>query len=140
MITTTNHGDCELTQFPCVELKPLIQKFSSIDHIRMGAFGEYPEFLDHVEDFKVIKNNNGDISYQVKIPTLTLELVYKMDGTEYMINYEYVLYDDDIESLEKLEKLKDTLWSQDTSEELCQEILDIINAYHGGYGCECLDH
>tara|TARA_B100000242_G_scaffold7859_1_gene5174 strand:- start:3044 stop:3466 length:423 start_codon:yes stop_codon:yes gene_type:complete len=139
MITNTNHGGCELTQSPYVDLKPLIQKFSSIDHIRMGAFGESPEFLDHVEDFKVIKNNNGDISYQVKIPTLTLELVYKMDGTEYMINYEYVLYDDDIESLEKLEKLKDTLWSQVPSEELCQEILDIINAYHGGYGCECLD-
>ena len=140
MTTSTNHGDCILTQFPCVELKPLIQRFSSIDHIRMGAFGESPEFLDHVEDFKVIKNNNGDISYQVKIPTLTLELVYKMDGTEYMINYEYVLYDDDTESLEKLEKLKDTLWSQVPSEQLCQEILDIINAYHGGYGCECLDH
>ena len=140
MITNTNHGNCELTQFPCVELKPLIQKFSSIDHIRMGAFGESPEFLDHVEDFKVLKNNNGDISYQVKIPTLTLELVYKMDGTEYMINYEYVLYDDDIESLEKLEKLKDTLWRQVPSEELCQEILDIINCYHGGYGCDCLDY
>tara|TARA_B100000401_G_C52545124_1_gene595767 strand:- start:138 stop:560 length:423 start_codon:yes stop_codon:yes gene_type:complete len=140
MITTTDYGDCELTQFPCVELKPLIQQFSSIDHIRMGAFGESPQFLDHVEDFKVVKNNNGDISYQVKIPTLTLELVYKMDGTEYMINYEYVLYDDDIESLEKLEKLKDTLWSQDTSEELCQEILDIINCYHNGYGCECFDY
>ena len=139
MITNTNHGDCELTQSPYVDLKPLGQNFSTIDHITIGAFGESPEFKDHVEDFKVVKNNYGHISYKVKIPTLTLQLTYKMDGTEYMIDYEYVLYDDDLESLEKLEKLKDILWRQVPSEELCQEILDIINAYHGGYGCECLD-
>ena len=140
MITKTNYGDCELTQSPYVDLKPLGQNFSNIDHLIIGAFGESPEFKDHVEDFKEVKNNYGHIGYQVKIPTLTLQLTYKMDGTEYMIDYEYVLYDDDIESLEKLEKLKDTLWRQVPSEELCQEILDIINAYHNGWGCECLDH
>ena len=140
MITNTNYGDCILTQSPYVDLKPLGQNFSTIDHIIIGAFGESPVFKDHVEDFKVVKNNYGHISYQVKIPTLTLGLTYKMDGTEYMIDYEYVLYDDDIESLEKLEKLKDILWSQDPTEELNQEILNIINAYHGGYGCECLDY
>ena len=137
MITNTNHGDCELTQSPFVDLKTLGQNFTSIDHII--AFGESPEFKDHIEDLKVVENNYGHKSYQVKIPTLTLQLTYKMDGTEYMIDYEYVLYDDDIESLEKLEKLKDTLWRQVPSEELCQEILDIINAYHNGWGCECLD-
>ena len=140
MITNTNHGDCELTQSPFVDLKPLGQNFSNIDHLIIGAFGESSEFKDHVEDFKAVKNNYGHIGYQVKIPTLTLGLTYKMDGTEYMIDYEYVLYDDDLESLEKLEKLKDTLWRQVPSEELCQEILDIINAYHNGWGCECLDH
>ena len=140
MITTTNHGDCELTQSPYVDLKPLIHKYDTIDHLCIGSFGESPVFKDHVEDFKAVKNNYGHIGYQVKIPTLTLGLTYKMDGTEYMIDYEYVLYDDDLESLEKLEKLKDTLWRQVPSEELCQQILDIINAYHNGWGCECLDH
>ena len=139
MITNTDYGDCELIQSPHVELKPLIHKFSEIDHLCIGAFGESPEFKDHVEDFKVVKYYGKDC-FQVKIPTLTLGLVYKMDGTQYMIDYEYILYDEDFESLEKLEKLKDTLWSQVPSEELCQEILDIINAYHGGYGCECLDY
>ena len=57
-----------------------------------------------------------------------------------MIDYEYILYDEDFESLEKLEKLKDTLWRQVPSEELCQEILDVIHCCHNGYGCECLDY
>ena len=139
MITTTNHGDCELTQSPYVDLKPLIHKYDTIDHLCIGTFGESPVFKDHVEDFQVVKFYGKDC-FQVKVPTLTLELVYKMDGTEYMIDYEYTLYENDIDSLEKLEKLKDTLWSQVPSEELCQEILDTINAFHGGYGCECLDY
>ena len=133
MITTTDYGDCELTQSPHVELKPLTHKYDTIDHLCIGA-----EFKDHVEDFKIVKFYGKDC-FQVKVPTLTLELVYKMDGTKYMIDYEYTLYENDIDSLEKLEKLKDTLWRQVPSEELCQEILDIINAYHNGWGCECLD-
>ena len=134
MITTTNHGDCELTQSPYVNLKPLTHKYDTIDHLFIGA-----EFKDHVEDFQIVKFYGKDC-FQVKVPTLTLELVYKMDGTEYMIDYEYTLYENDIESLEKLEKLKDTLWRQVPSEELCQEILDVIHCCHNGYGCECLDY
>lgn len=139
MTTTTDYGDCTLTQFPDVELKPLIHKFSVIDHLCIGAFGESPTFKEYVEDFQVVKYYGKDC-FQVKVPTLTLGLVYKMDGTEYMIDYEYILYDENFESLEKLEKLKDTLWSQDPKEELCQEIIDVINCCHNGYGCECLDY
>tara|TARA_Y100001972_G_scaffold105792_1_gene133654 strand:+ start:53 stop:472 length:420 start_codon:yes stop_codon:yes gene_type:complete len=139
MTTTTDYGDCTLTQFPDVELKPLIHKFFEIDHLCIGEFGESPTFKKYVEDFQVVKYYGKDC-FQVKVPTLTLGLVYKMDDTEYMIDYEYILYDENFESLEKLEKLKDTLWSQDPKEELCQEIIDVINCCHNGYGCECLDY
>tara|TARA_Y100001937_G_scaffold113520_1_gene162274 strand:+ start:333 stop:752 length:420 start_codon:yes stop_codon:yes gene_type:complete len=139
MITTTDYGDCELIQSPHVELKQLTHKFSEIDHLCIGEVGETPLFKEYVEDFQVVKYYGKDC-FQVKVPTLTLGLFYKMDDTEYMIDFEYILYDEDFESLEKLEKLKDTLWSQIPSEELCQEIIDVINCCHNGYGCECLDY
>ena len=56
-----------------------------------------------------------------------------------MITKQYCLYED-VESLEELEKIKDTIWNQDPSEEIEGETLDLINAFHNGYGCECLDH
>jgi len=56
-----------------------------------------------------------------------------------MITKEYCLYED-AESLEELEKIKDTIWKQDPSEELNSEMLSTINAFHNGMGCECLDH
>ena len=35
---------------------------------------------------------------------------------------------------------KDNIWSQDPSEEIEGECLDLINAFHNGMGCELLDY
>ena len=135
MTTSTDYGDCTLTQSPHVHIKTVVQRFSNTDHLFTNGL-----LKDHISNLETETYNYGGVGYKCLIPTLFLELVYKMDGSRFLITTEYMLYDDDVETLEKLEKLKDIFWSQDPTEELNQEIIDILNCCHNGYGCECLDY
>ena len=51
-----------------------------------------------------------------------------------------ILHGKSKESLKELEETKDNIWNQDPSEVLNSEVLDTINAFHNGMGCECLDY
>ncbi len=135
MITTTDYGDCKLTQSPHVYIKTVVQRFSETDHLFTNGL-----LKDHVSELETETYNYGGVAFKCLIPTLFLELVYEMDGTLFLITKEWSLYEDDVETYEKLENLKNIFWSQDPKEELNQEILDVVNCCHNGYGCECVDY
>ena len=135
MTTITDYGECFLTAFPHVHIKTVLQRYFNKEHL----YNDDGSLKEHISNVEEESYNYGGTGYKCLCPTLFVTLEYKMDGCPYMITKEYCLYED-AESLKELEKLKDTIWNQDPSEELNSEVLDTINAFHNGMGCECLDH
>ena len=136
MTTLTDYGECFLTTFPHVHIKTVLQRYFNKEHL-YNADGSLKEHISNVE--RETYNYDGGTGFKCFCPTLFVTLEYKMDGCPYMITKEYCLYED-AESLKELEQIKDNIFNQDPSEEIEGETLDLINAFHNGYGCECLDH
>ena len=71
------------------------------------------------------------------IPTLFIEVDYKTSDGHYLINHEVYLYEEDYPTLKDLEAYKEKV-SYGFASQVTQEIKDIVEAFHNGYGCECL--
>ena len=71
------------------------------------------------------------------IPTLFIEVEYKTSDGHYLINHEVYLYEEDYPTLKDLETYKEKV-SYGFASQVTQEIKDIVEAFHNGYGCECL--
>ena len=71
------------------------------------------------------------------IPTLFIEVEYKTSDGHYLINHEVFLYEEDYPTLKDLEAYKEKV-SYGFASQVTQEIKDIVEAFHNGYGCECL--
>tara|TARA_R100001129_G_C5146686_1_gene197632 strand:- start:205 stop:570 length:366 start_codon:yes stop_codon:yes gene_type:complete len=80
----------------------------------------------------------SDQGIKCTIPTLFIEITYKdSDRDVYLINHEVYLYEDDYPTLKDLEAYKEKV-SYGFASQVTQEIKDIVEAFHNGYGCECL--
>ena len=73
------------------------------------------------------------------IPTLFIEVEYKTSDGHYLINHEVYLYEEDYPTLESLEAYQKATEYAFASQ-VTQEIKDIVEAFHNGYGCECLSN
>tara|TARA_B100000214_G_scaffold336421_1_gene280351 strand:+ start:1947 stop:2357 length:411 start_codon:yes stop_codon:yes gene_type:complete len=135
MTTSTDYGECFLTTFPHVHIKTVLQRYFNKEHL----YNDDGSLKEHISNIQEENYNHGGTGFKCFCPTLFVTLEYKMDGCPYMITKEYCLYED-AESLKELEQIKDNIFNQDPSEEIEGETLDLINAFHNGYGCECLDH
>ena len=71
------------------------------------------------------------------IPTLFIEVEYKTSDGHYLINHEVYLYEEDYPTLKDLEAYKEKV-SYGFASQVTQEIKDIVEAFHNGYGCMCL--
>ena len=72
------------------------------------------------------------------LPTCFVEIIYKTpNGDRYMINYDCFLYEEDLPTLESL-KAYQKATSYGFASQVSQEIIDLIEGFHNGYGCECL--
>ena len=71
------------------------------------------------------------------IPTLFIEVDYKTSDGHYLINHEVYLYEEDYPTLKDLEAYKEKV-SYGFASQVTQEIKDIVEAFHNGYGCMCL--
>ena len=135
MTTLTDYGECFLTTFPHVHIKTVSQRYFNKEHL-YNIDGSLKEHINNIQEENY---NHGGTGYKCFCPTLFVTLEYKMDGVAYMINYEYVLYED-VESLKELEQIEDNIWNQDPSEKIVGETLNLINSFHGGMGCQLLDY
>ena len=113
-----------------------------------------PTFLS-LEFLKDLKNDDGTLkthvsnldtnvtyygvkSIKASIPTCFVEIIYKTPNNDrYMINYDCFLYEEDYPTLESLEAYQKATEYAFASQ-VTQEIKDIVEAFHNGYGCECL--
>ena len=90
----------------------------------------------------VTELNTNYVQYGVKtikcsIPTLFIEVEYKTSDGHYLINHEVYLYEEDYPTLKDLEAYKEKV-SYGFASQVTQEIKDVVEAFHNGYGCECL--
>ena len=107
--------------------------------------------MDFIKDLKnddgtfkphVTELNTNYVQYGVKtikcsIPTLFIEVEYKTSDGHYLINHEVYLYEEDYPTLKDLEAYKEKV-SYGFASQVTQEIKDVVEAFHNGYGCECL--
>ena len=107
--------------------------------------------MDFIKDLKnedgtfkphVTELNTNYVQYGVNktikcsIPTLFIEVEYKTSDGHYLINHEVYLYNE-YSTLKDLEAYKEKV-SYGFASQVTQEIKDVVEAFHNGYGCECL--
>ncbi len=130
MTTQTTYGECFLIS-SCATIKTLKQDTWENDHL----FNKDGSLKEHVVDLKKTQTKFNGISYSAYVPTLVAQIEYKMDGDPFYIDYEAALYENH-ETLKELETDKDLI--KDIDSNLNQLQLDIIEAFHNGYGCTSL--
>ena len=112
-----------------------------------------PTKLD--KDFKKeLIDNNGDLKPHVEkiienvfyygkqcinatLPTCFIEIEYKTSDGHYLITHEVCLYEENYPTYADLVAYKEKL-AYGFANQVTQETKDIVEAFHNGYGCECL--
>ena len=136
MTTTTDYGECFLIRSHAY-IKTVKQDSWEFNHL-FKKDGTPKDLVKNLKS-KEVEHWSYQIGkakvYSADLPTLFVELEYKMDGDAYLIEWEAALYENH-ETVEELEKIKDQI--NDSDFDLNQEQLDLINAFHNGYGCIAL--
>ena len=94
-------------------------------------------FKPHVTELNTNYVQYGVKTIKCSIPTLFIEVEYKTSDGHYLINHEVYLYEEDYPTLKDLEAYKEKV-SYGFASQVTQEIKDVVEAFHNGYGCECL--
>jgi len=91
----------------------------------------------HVE--KIIENvfYYGKQCINATLPTCFIEIEYKTSDGHYLITHEVFLYEEDYPTYADLIAYKEKL-AYGFASQVTQETKDIVEAFHNGYGCECL--
>ena len=91
----------------------------------------------HVE--KIIENvfYYGKQCINATLPTCFIEIEYKTSDGHYLITHEVFLYEEDYPTYADLIAYKEKL-AYGFANQVTQETKDIVEAFHNGYGCECL--
>ena len=91
----------------------------------------------HVE--KIIENvfYYGKQCINATLPTCFVEIEYKTSDGHYLITHEVFLYEEDYPTYADLVAYKEKL-AYGFASQVTQETKDIVEAFHNGYGCECL--
>ena len=95
------------------------------------------DFKPHVE--KIIENvfYYGKQCINATLPTCFIEIEYKTSDGHYLITHEVFLYEEDYPTFADLVAYKEKL-AYGFASQVTQETKDIVEAFHNGYGCECL--
>ena len=95
------------------------------------------DFKPHVE--KIIENvfYYGKQCINATLPTCFIEIEYKTSDGHYLITHEVFLYEEDYPTYADLVAYKEKL-AYGFASQVTQETKDIVEAFHNGYGCECL--
>ena len=92
----------------------------------------------HITDLDNAVTYYGKSCIKCTIPTCFIEIEYKTSDGLYLIENDVFLYEENfptLESLKSFQKATDYAFAS----QVTQEIKDIVEAFHNGYGCMCLD-
>tara|TARA_A100001515_G_scaffold109083_1_gene90023 strand:- start:283 stop:696 length:414 start_codon:yes stop_codon:yes gene_type:complete len=114
-----------------------VPTFLSLDFLK-DLKNEDGTLKNHVSNLDTNVTYYGAKSIKASIPTCFVEVIYKTPNNDrYMINYDCFLYEENfptLKSLKAFQKATDYAFAS----QVTQEIKDIVEAFHNGYGCECL--
>ena len=91
----------------------------------------------HISDLDTNANYCGKKCIKCTLPTCFIEIEYKTSDGHHLITREVFLYEEDYPTLKDLEAYKEKV-SYGFASQVTQEIKDIVEAFHNGYGCMCL--
>ena len=91
----------------------------------------------HISDLETNLISHGFPAIKCILPTCFIEIEYKTSDGHYLITREVFLYEEDYPTLKDLEAYKEKV-SYGFASQVTQEIKDIVEAFHNGYGCMCL--
>ena len=92
----------------------------------------------HIKDLNINATYYGKKCIKCTIPTLFIEIEYKDSNKDiYLIDHEVLLYSEDMTTLKDLENYK-SKFDFNFASQVDPEVYVLIDAYHMGYGCECL--
>ena len=91
----------------------------------------------HVSDLDTNVTYYGKPAIKATLPTCFIEIEYKTSDGHYLINHEVFLYEEDYPTYADLVAYKEKL-AYGFANQVTQETKDIVEAFHNGYGCECL--
>ena len=91
----------------------------------------------HVSNLDTSVTYYGKPCIKATIPTLFIEVEYKTSDGHYLIEHDVFLYEEDYPTLKDLEAYREKV-SYGFASQITQEIKDIVEAFHNGYGCMCL--
>ena len=93
----------------------------------------------HVEKIIPFVFSDGKQIIIATLPTCFIEIEYKTSDGHYLIEHSVFLYEEDYPTYEALEAYKNK-FSYGYATQYSQEIIDVVEAFHMGYGCECLSN
>ena len=91
----------------------------------------------HISDLDTNVTYYGKPAIKCTIPTCFIEIEYKTSDGHYLITHEVFLYEEDYPTYADLIAYKEKL-AYGFASQVTQETKDIVEAFHNGYGCECL--
>ena len=91
----------------------------------------------HVEKIIPFVFSDGRQIIIATLPTCFIEIEYKTSDGHYLINHEVFLYEEDYPTYDDLVAYKEKV-AYGFANQVTQETKDIVEAFHNGYGCECL--
>ena len=91
----------------------------------------------HISDLDTSVTYYGKPCIKATLPTCFIEIEYKTSDSNYLITHEVFLYEEDYPTYADLVAYKEKL-AYGFASQVTQETKDIVEAFHNGYGCECL--
>ena len=123
----------------------VINSTSYIAEVRQTLCTEFIKELKNDDDTlkPYVSNLDTNFTYFGKpaikciLPTCFVEIEYKTSDGHYLITHEVFLYEEDYPTYADLVAYKEKL-AYGFGSQVTQETKDIVEAFHNGYGCECL--
>ena len=91
----------------------------------------------YISDLDTSVTYCGKPAIKCTIPTCFIEIEYKTSDGHYLITREVFLYEEDYPTYADLVAYKEKL-AYGFASQVTQETKDVVEAFHNGYGCECL--
>ena len=114
-----------------------VSKYLDIDFLKELKTSNN-ELKPHIKDLDINATYYGKKCIKANLPTLFIEIEYKdINKDIYLIDYEVLLYSEDMTTLKILENYK-SKFDFNFASQVDPEVYVLIDAYHQGYGCMCL--
>ena len=114
-----------------------VSKYLDIDFLKELKTSNN-ELKPHIKDLDINATYYGKKCIKANLPTLFIEIEYKdINKDIYLIDYEVLLYSEDMTTLKDLENYK-SKFDFNFASQVDPEVYVLIDAYHQGWGCMCL--